>query len=146
MNNKRFVSTFSMLLGCLAAFGGQPLAMADSQPLLCAAAEAVVCHKDGACERGPVDRVNLPLFFRIDPGSSVVHSLTEAGRRRTSPITGTTTADGITVYTGTDMTTGWTMVVDRSIGKMTLCLATPGAGYTVFGACLPDMAASKASE
>ena len=140
------VLPFWMIVGCLVAFGGSPLAMADLQPLLCAASEAVVCHKDGACERGPVDRVNLPLFFRIDPGGNVVHSLTETGQRRTSPITGTTTVDGFTVYMGTDMTTGWTMVVDRSLGKMTLSLATPEAGYTVFGACLPDKADSKPSE
>ena len=146
MKNKLCVMTFWMIVGCLAAFGVAPAAAADPQPLLCAAAEAVVCPKDGACERGPVDRVNLPLFFRIDPGGSVVHSLTETGQRRTSPITGTTTAEGFTVYTGTDMTTGWSMVVDRSIGKMTLSLATPGAGYTVFGACLPEKASSEPSE
>lgn len=117
---------------------GSSISMAANSRLICSAAEAVSCSKDGECIRGPVDKVNLPLFFQVDADNKKVVSLTEAGEVRTSPITGTQSMDGYTIVLGTDVDTAWSMIINEQTGIMTLGVATADTGFTVFGACVDE--------
>ena len=58
--------TLSLGLILLILTLGSSISMATNSRLICSAAEAVSCSKDGECIRGPVDKVNLPLFFQVD--------------------------------------------------------------------------------
>ncbi|MFC1831986.1 hypothetical protein ACFL0S_08195 [Thermodesulfobacteriota bacterium] len=130
--------TLSLGLILLILTLGSSISMATNSRLICSAAEAVSCSKDGECIRGPVDKVNLPLFFQVDVDNKKVVSLTEAGEVRTSPITGTQSMDGYTIVLGTDVDTGWSMIINEQKGIMTLGVATADTGFTVFGACVDE--------
>lgn len=111
-------------------------AVAAAPKLICSSAEAIACDKQQECIRGPVDLVNLPLFFEVDFGNKVVNSLTEAGEKRTSPITNVQSMDGYKIVQGTDVDTGWSMLINDRTGLMTLGITAPGEGFTIFGACV----------
>ena len=128
--------SMGMIISTLAL--GSSISMAANSRLICSAAEAVSCSKDGECIRGPVDKVNLPLFFQVDADNKKVVSLTEAGELRSSPITGITKMDGYTIVLGTDVNTGWSMMINDQTGIMTLGVATVDTGFTVFGACVDE--------
>ena len=110
--------------------------MAETPKLICSSAEAIACDKQQECTRGPVDLVNLPLFFQVDFDNKVVNSLTETGEKRTSPITNVQSMDGYKIVQGTDVDTGWNMVINDHTGLMTLGITAPGEGFTIFGACV----------
>lgn len=130
--------TLAMMVVTFVLTVGSSTAMAGNSILICSASEAVSCGKDAACVRGPVDKVNLPLFFQVDFEKQRVLSLTEAGKLRTSPITATKSMDGYTIVNGTDVDTGWSMIIAEQTGLMTLGVATAETGFTVFGACIDE--------
>ena len=136
--NKQSVSAMALSMGIIISILtlGSSISMAANSRLICSAAEAVSCSKDSECIRGPVDKVNLPLFFQVDADNKKVVSLTEAGEVRTSPITGMQHMDGYTIVLGTDVDTGWSMMINDQTGIMTLGVATVDTGFTVFGACV----------
>jgi hypothetical protein len=135
---KSSAMTIPMGLIILTLTFGSSISMAGNSKLICSSAEAVSCTKDGECLRGPVDKVNLPLFFQVDLNDNKVVSLTEAGELRTSPITGTQSMGGYTTVLGSDVDTGWSMIINEKTKLMTLTVATVDTGYTVFGACIDE--------
>ena len=137
-NHKITAMTLTLGLILFVLTVGSSISMAANSSLICSGAEAVSCSKDGECIRGPVNKVNLPLFFQVDFGNKKVVSLTETGEVRTSPITGTQSMDGYTIVLGTDVDTGWSMIINEQTGIMTLGVATADTGFTVFGACVDE--------
>jgi hypothetical protein len=129
---KKTVQCILLLGGLLAVTA---TASADEKCFLCAAAEAVVCPKDGECFRGPVDKVNLPLFFKIDLEEKTAKSIKEGGEGRTSAIKSIMNADGVIVLQGMEMGMGWSLVLHESDGTMTLTSSKGDTGYVIFGAC-----------
>lgn len=129
---KMCASLFALLLLSLTPAHSE----AEAAKILCASAEAVACGKQGECTRGPVDQFNLPLFFEIDFANKVVHSLTEEGTKRHSPISGVESKDGYTMILGTDVKTVWSLLMNEQTDKMTLGVVGPDEGYTIFGACV----------
>jgi len=147
MNNHKITAmTISMGMIILILTVGSSISMAANSSLICSAAEAVSCSKEGECVRGPVNKVNLPLFFQVDFDNKKVVSLTEAGEVRTSPITGTQSKDGYTVVLGTDMETGWSMIINDQTGLMTLGVAAADTGFTIFGGCVAEARIAKDSK
>lgn len=142
-NHKITAITISMGMIILILTVGSSNSMATNSSLICTAAEAISCSKDGECIRGPVNKVNLPLFFQVDFDNKKVVSLTEAGEKRTSPITGTQSKDGYTTILGTDVDTGWSMVINEQTGLMTLGVAAVDSGFTVFGGCVDEAKITK---
>ena len=110
-------------------------ATADDKTMICAAAEAVVCSKDGECFRGSVDKVNLPLFFKIDLEGKKIFSLTEGGQIRTSPIVSVSKDNGVTILQGAENGSGWSMIIQEADGTTTLSSAKGDTGFIVYGAC-----------
>ena len=109
--------------------------VAADKAMICAAAEAVVCSKDGECFRGSVDKVNLPLFFKIDLEGKKIFSLTEGGQIRTSPIVSVSKDNGVTILQGAENGSGWSMIIQDADGTTTLSSAKGDTGFIVYGAC-----------
>ena len=129
---KMAASLFALVLLCISPVSSE----AEPSKILCSSAEAVACGKQGECARGPVDQFNLPLFFEIDFANKVVDSLTEEGTKRHSLISGVESMDGYTMVLGTDVDSGWSLLMNEQTGKMTLGVVAPDEGYTIFGACV----------
>ena len=110
-------------------------ATAEDKAMICAAAESVVCLKDGECFRGSVDKVNLPLFFKIDLEGKKIFSLTEGGQIRTSPILSVSKDNGVTILQGAESGSGWSMIIQDADGTTTLSSAKGDTGFIVYGAC-----------
>jgi hypothetical protein len=127
----------TILVGAILTIGAS-LSFAQTTNMICSAAEAISCAKDGECIRGPVDKVNLPLFFKVDFTQQMVYSMTEAGEKRNSPIASSQSKEGSIVILGSDPGVGWSMVINETTGLMTLGVAETTVGYTIFGACIKD--------
>ena len=136
-SDKRIFSKTALFLVCLYGLlvGAWDAAAEENKPMICAAAEAVVCSKDGECFRGSVDKVNLPLFFKIDLEGKKIFSLTESGQIRTSPILSVSKDNGIVVLQGAEVGSGWSAVIQEVDGTMTLTTSKGDTGFIVFGAC-----------
>jgi len=131
---------FSGTLLCLVCIffwltGAAVQAAAEDKPMICAASEAIVCPKDAECFRGPVDRVNLPLFFKVDLEQKKIYSLTEGGQVRTSAITSVSKEKGVLILQGAEDGSGWSVVINEADGTMTVTSAKGEEAFVVFGAC-----------
>jgi len=130
-----FRRSFLFLL-CIIGFAGPAMrAAAEDKPMICAASEAIVCPKDAECFRGPVDRVNLPLFFKVDLEQKKIFSLTEDGQVRTSAIASMSKENGVLILQGAENGSGWSVVIHEADGTMTVTSAKGGEAFVVFGAC-----------
>lgn len=130
-----FKGTLLYLVCFFGLIGVAATAGAADKAMICAAAEAVVCPKDGECFRGSVDKVNLPLFFKIDAEGKKIFSLTEGGQIRTSGILSMNQENGVVVLQGAEVGSGWSIVIQDADGTMTLTSSKGDTGFIVFGAC-----------
>ena len=115
-----------------AGAGAQPLD--GKQPVLCAATTVFVCEPEPGCVTGAPDAVNLPTFWRVDPGAKTVESRRADGSERTSAIDLMAVEGGRFVAQGSDEGFGWSLSVDAETGKMLLSGGSE-LGYLVFGEC-----------
>ena len=110
-------------------------AYAGPDLIICAAAEAIGCAQDEPCIRGSADSVNLPLLWRVNLKEKTVISLREGGEQRSSKILEIVEREDTVLLFGDDQGVAWSVVIDRSDGKMTLTSSAYDAGYIVHGAC-----------
>lgn len=103
--------------------------------MLCAATSAVTCESQGDCVRGPVDTVNLPLFWRFDPAAKTIASARPGGEPRVSSISIVGGNDTHLVLQGSDAGLGWSASINKQTGKM-IVGGGRDEGYLVFGACI----------
>ena len=127
---KMCVCVLSLIL-CLTAmptFAEQ--AVDGVKPLICASVQAVNCEPGEDCERGLPESIGAPQFLRIDFAKKEI-----VGPLRTTTIRSTETSDAQIILQGVELGMGWTIVLDRETGKMTMTLTGRGEGFVVFGAC-----------
>jgi hypothetical protein len=105
--------------------------------MLCAVTNTVSCDNDGECLNGPATAVNLPVFMLFHPEKKIVESAMQGGERRTSEITSVGGKGDVLVMLGDEEANGWSMRIDKADGSLTGTIAADGAGYLIFGSCLP---------
>ena len=99
-----------------------------------AGAVAAALSASAGCVTGAPDAVNLPTFWRVDPGAKTVESRRADGSERTSAIDLMAMEGGRFVAQGSDEGFGWSLSVDSETGKMLLSGGSE-QGYLVFGEC-----------
>jgi hypothetical protein len=105
-----------------------------SQPLTCDLVEAAQC--DGAkCKPVSFPQINLPPVIRVDFAENRIN--TEDGQRR-SPITTVEERDAVLLLQGHEGERGWTLVIERATGALSVALADAEGGFVVTGACVAD--------
>lgn len=108
-----------------------------SAPLLCAVTHTASCDDQGHCVEGPANAVNLPTFIKLDAEKKIAESIRVSGEQRSSEILGIHEEEGALVLLGVERSGGWTAVVGKRTGTLTLSVAHEGMGYIVSGACIP---------
>lgn len=101
-----------------------------TKPLLCASVEAIDCSPGEACEKGLPEIIGAPQFMRVDFEKKVV-----IGPKRTAEIRLMEKNDDLITLQGYELGMGWTLVIDRTAGKMTVTFAKAESAFVVFGAC-----------
>jgi len=135
--NKNYLMS-SLILICTLMTMGNPV-FAEPDQFICAAAEAIGCAQDEPCTRGSADIVNLPLLWRVDLKEKTVMSLREGGEQRTSEIIEVIEGEKAVVILGIDPGSAWSVIIDRTDGKMTLTSSHRDEGYIVHGACSAEI-------
>jgi len=107
-----------------------------SKGLICAATEVVGCTASADCVRDTPDDFNLPVMFRIDLEKKTVESIRAGGEQRASAIGSVTQGEGFSILQGVDGGAGWSVVIDKTSGRMTVSSAHAGIAYSVFGTCV----------
>lgn len=126
-------------IGAAAAFGLAGPALAEafdaSRPLVCSLAEAAQCDGTAQCSDVAVGEIDLPPVVRVDFAAKQLAS--EDGAR-TSPIFAVETLDAVLVLQGHQNGRGWTMVIERSTGRLSAAVADAEGSFALAGACSPS--------
>lgn len=127
---------FFLVLGAAALVVQSAIAegLDASQPLTCDLVEAVQC--DGAqCMPVTFEQIDLPPVIRVDFAEKQIE--TEGGDLR-SPITTVETSDADLLLQGYEGSRGWTLVIERATGALSVAIADSEGAFVVTGACLAD--------
>lgn len=113
-------------------------ATGQESPLVCAIATGVECDAALDC-RPPMPEQPPPSFLHIDLEARTITLLAPEERRgETTKIQAVERSDDQTVLSGIETDRGWSIVVEKTSGQMTLSVTSPGAGFLVFGTCIPS--------
>ena len=126
-------------LPLLLAAPADAAALDDKRPMICAPIAAHSCVDELECRSGRPVELNAPRFLRIDFAEKSIHSDRADGKRRATAVAGYQTVEDHMVLSGVDQglegPIGWTLVINRAGGEMTLAVAGSGVSLTLFGAC-----------
>jgi len=130
----RTILIAATLLLATAATGPATAQFDGSQPLLCAATEAVECAAGADCLSGSAEAINLPEFFRIDFEKKEIGATRADGSKRSTLLE--TVAPGETgiILRGAQGNLGWSMNISTE-GRMSLAVSGDRVAYIVFGMC-----------
>lgn len=113
-------------------------ARGQESALVCAVAAGVECDARLDC-RPPVTEQAPPSFLHIDVETSTITLLAPEDRRgETTRIQAIERSDGQIVLSGIEAGRGWSILIEKPDGKMTLSVTAPGTGFVVFGTCIPS--------
>jgi hypothetical protein len=109
---------------------------ADATPdvFICAAAEAAACSQDQPCLRGSSQQVGLPLIWKVNIPEKSIMSVREDSEERASAIREAIDTENRLILLGVDDSKPWTLLIDKTNGKMTLTSSTYDTGFVVHGA------------
>jgi len=132
---KRSKVIFSLLaVAALLCVNASAEGLDASQPLTCDLVEAAQC--DGAkCKAVSFPQIDLPPVIRVDFAENRIN--TEDGRRR-SLIASIEQSDAVLLLQGHEGERGWTLVIERATGALSVALADAEGGFVVTGACIAD--------
>ena len=100
--------------------------------LVCDLTEAAQCDGVAACVDVTPEQIDLPPTIVVDFDAGQL-AAEDAGR--TSPITGSTTLDGVLLLQGSGEERGWTIVIDRATGHLSASLTDAAGSFVIAGAC-----------
>jgi hypothetical protein len=126
-------NSLRIALAAIFCFASAALSAAEfdgSKPLLCATIDAHACDPGQVCERALPADLGAPQFLRIDFAKKTV-----TGPQRTTQIRFMQTDQNQILLQGTEFSFGWTMVLDREDGSITLTLVNREDALVLFGAC-----------
>ena len=128
----------ALALGVLLSAPGLAVAsdFDGSHTLLCAPTDAVQCEGAGECERKEVEVLNMAKFLTVDFKKKKLRGTVEGGsEEETSAIQMVQKLEGVTLVQGAENGRGWSLVVDKGTGDMTLAIAGDDLGFVLFGVC-----------
>jgi hypothetical protein len=106
-----------------------------SKPLSCTLAEAAECDGVADCSDVTLEAIDVPPLWRVD---FAARQLASADGQRTSPIATLETLDAVLVLQGHQGGRGWTMVIDRASGHLSLSAADAEGAFVLAGACTAE--------
>ena len=129
---KRIAIAIAALLICGTSFADD---VSDSNRLLCATAQLVVCFEDAEClEMLPAD-VGVPQFVVIDIKKKTVSTTKASGENRSTPIRTLVREDSVIYLQGIEGGRAFSFVIDEETGLLTVAVSRDGLTVSVFGAC-----------
>lgn len=129
------VSVVGMIF--LLALGSAAGAALDtSGPVICAFTNGFDCDNAEGCEAATPESVGLPGFIKLDMANNKVTTAgaQQTGDKRETTIRGMHEADGKLFLQGIERR-GWSAVIDKETGEMTLAASTPDEAIVFFGRC-----------
>jgi hypothetical protein len=122
--------TVGLYLG-LASFA---LAQYDgSAPLLCTPITILECQATGECQKGTVESVNVPQFIEVDVAKKRLSDAEDGDT--TTAIKHVMHPSGRLILHGDESGRGWSLVISKETGKMSLTVAEDQTDFVIFGAC-----------
>ena len=106
-----------------------------SKPLVCSLAEAAECDGVAACTDVTLEQIDLPPIWRVDFAAK---QLASQDGQRTSPIAAVETLDTALVLQGQQNGRGWTLVVERATGHLSVSTADVEGVYVLAGSCTAE--------
>lgn len=128
------------LAGMLASIAASAAMASDydgSKPLVCAALEGVTCRANAACTRGTAESLGLPQFLWFDAAAKTVAEKGPDGQTRSTVIQTVIQGPTQMILQGTKDNLGWSGVISKASGKLTLTGSDGTAALAIFGACTP---------
>ena len=122
---------------CLTALSPTASAGLDtSGSIICAITDAFDCDSDEGCTLTKTENIGLPVFFKLDLPSREITAAgaRETGDKRETAIKGVTDTDGKLFLQGVERR-GWSLVVDKETGQMTLAASSGDEAIVLFGRC-----------
>ena len=132
--------TRAALAGMLTSIAASAAIASDydgSKPLVCAALEGVACGANAECKRGTAESLGLPEFFWFDAAAKTVAERGLDGQTRSTAIQTVTQGPTQMILQGTKDNLGWTGIISKTSGKLTLTGSDGTAALAIFGACTP---------
>jgi hypothetical protein len=125
------------LLAGAGSMAGQALAdgLDGVAPAICATTETYDCAPDSQCIRDTPEALNLPRFIRIDFAAKKAFTTRQGGDERTAEIASQQVDDAQLILQGVQAGHGWSMVIARETGAMSLSVAGDQMGFVIFGYC-----------
>jgi hypothetical protein len=105
-----------------------------SKSLICALKDDFECGPDG-CERVTSESINLPQFLRLNFKDKQITTVREGIQVRTTRMERVESLESGLFVQGLENNLAWSLVIDKTAGKMVLTVAGDQAGFVVFGAC-----------
>lgn len=133
MKTNAFLS--SLALSVLLASAAQAEGLDASKPLICSLVEASQCDGVAACAEVSLEEIELPALWRVDFAAK---QLSSADGTRTSPITALETLDAVLVLQGHQSGRGWTIVVERATGHLSMSAADADGAFVLAGSCTAE--------
>ena len=110
-----------------------------SRNLLCAPTDAIQCEGAGECDRKEVEVLNMAKFLYVDFKAKTLKGTVEgATSEETSSIQTVQKLEGTTLIQGAENGRGWSLIVDKGTGDMTLAIAGDDIAFVLFGVCQPQ--------
>jgi hypothetical protein len=108
-----------------------------SPTLLCTAALVVECDREGACDIGSAESVDLPHFLTVDLGARTIGTVDPARGERVSEIRSLEHGSGRLILSGIENGRTWGIIISEQTDEMSATVTDDGVGFAVFGKCMP---------
>lgn len=113
--------------------GADPLG--DTVPLVCVPVSVAECDATATCAEATLEDVGLPPGWRVDFAAKRVSAL---GADRSSPLQLVDVGEVVIVLQGGQNGRGWSVVIDRASGRMSLAVADAEGAFVLSGHCKPE--------
>lgn len=124
------LSVSSLLLALV--FAARAEGLDATKAMSCALAEASECDEAAQCSDVAVTDIELPEIVHVDFAAKVLSS---PDRQRTSPIGAIEVLDAVLVLQGHQNGRGWTMVVERTTGRLAATVTDAEGVFVISGGC-----------
>lgn len=122
-------------IGLLAA---ATTAQAQSTPLVCSVTKTMECNAASGCDRYK-GLVPHATSLHVNAGAGVITILAPESRRgETTQIGSVDSLAERLVLSGVEDRRGWSMLIDRMDGTMSLTISGDHVGWVLFGDCLTE--------
>lgn len=106
-----------------------------SKDLLCASQLAVDCGREGECEEGLPDSLNIPSFFAVSLQENAIRATRPDQSSIDAPIKSKTVENGQLLLQGSENGRGWTAAISQTSGNLVVSVAGEDVAFVIFGAC-----------